>query len=41
MATGLSEYFKDAETLEDFYEKNKELVDKIQNRNAWPHVEPL
>lgn len=41
MATGLSINFKHGENLNDFYEKNKELVERIKNNNAWPHVEPL
>ena len=41
MATGLSVHFNHAESLEDFYEKNKELVERIENLNAWPHIEPL
>jgi len=38
---GLPEHFEPGDNLDDFYEKNKELVSKIKNVNAWPHIEPL
>jgi hypothetical protein len=38
-AAGLSKSFKMGETIGDFFEKNKELVELVKSHNAWPHKE--
>jgi hypothetical protein len=38
-AAGMSLNFNNGETMEDFYEKNKDLVEKIESIKAWPHIE--
>lgn len=39
MAAGLSTSFHPASNLEEFYEKNKNLIDKVKDLNSWPHIE--
>lgn len=38
-AAGLSTSFSGGSDMEDFFEKNKELVEKIEKNKSWPHVE--
>lgn len=40
MAAGMSREFNAATSKEEFFEKNKELVNTMYERNAWPHIEP-
>jgi hypothetical protein len=40
MATGVSKHFDVGETVDDFFQKNKELVHKMKELKAWPHHEP-
>lgn len=39
-APGLGTHFAPGESEEDFLEKNKELKEIMESRNAWPHTEP-
>lgn len=39
-AAGLSTNFIPASSKEEFFEKNKELVNKMVELKAWPHIEP-
>jgi len=38
-AAGFNASFKDALSQEEFFEANKELIDKMKTHKAWPHVE--
>jgi hypothetical protein len=40
MAAGMSTAFEPGETIDDFFEKNRELVNKMVELKAWPHHEP-
>ena len=39
-APGLGTKFIPGESEEDFIEKNKDLKQILEDRNAWPHTEP-
>jgi hypothetical protein len=39
-APGLGTHFTPGNSEEDFIEKNKELKQILEERNAWPHIEP-
>ena len=38
-AAGFNARFVEAKTQEEFFELNKDLVEKVKSYNAWPHVE--
>lgn len=38
-AAGFNTRFEEAATQEEFFEKNKDLIEKMKHHKAWPHVE--